>query len=73
MRDLCVSVEGGLRGVQNFAILAEMKPKSFLHLPVWPEKHDEHIIFERQMARGNERLHTRAVCTVWEMERAEVN
>ena len=25
------------------------------------------------MARGNERLHTQAVCTVWEMERAEVN
>lgn len=45
MRDLCVSVEGGLRGVKNFAILADMKPKSVLHLPVWPEKHDEHIYF----------------------------
>lgn len=40
-----MSVEGGLRGVQNFAILADMKPKSVLHLPVWLEKHDEHIYF----------------------------
>lgn len=47
-----MSVEGGLRGVQNFAILAEMKPKGFLHLPVWPEKSMMSTLFLKDRWQG---------------------